>query len=71
MSTLISVIHVIISIALIALVLIQTSEGGMGSAFGGSAINRTKRGVEKAMMIATIVLAVLFSLTSMGNVVLS
>lgn len=70
MSNIISIVHVLLSIAIIVLVLIQTSEGGMGSAFGDSAINHTKRGAEKAMMIATIVFVLLFSLTSLGNVAL-
>lgn len=50
--------------------MMQTSEGGMGSAFGGSAVYHTKRGIERFLLFFTIFLTVAFSLTSLGNVIL-
>ena len=64
------IIHVLISISLIALVLIQTEGSGLGgSAFGGGEIYHSKRGIERGLFIITIVIAVLFSLSSVANVV--
>jgi preprotein translocase subunit SecG len=65
-----TIIHIIACIGLIALVLLQTSEGGLGSAFGGGEIYHTKRGIEKLFFIMTIVLALVFTATSIGNVFL-
>ena len=70
MELLISIVHVLISLGLIILILLQTSEGGLGSAFGGGMVFHTKRGVEKVMMYATVILAFLFTATSVLNVVL-
>lgn len=50
-----------ISALLIIVILLQQRGGGLSSAFGGSAVEySTKRGVEKVVFYATIVLAVLF-----------
>lgn len=56
--------HIAVSIGLIALILLQSSEGGLGSAFGGGDTYRTKRGAERMVFIATIVFAILFLITS-------
>lgn len=64
MNLIFTIIHIIIAIALIAVVLLQSSTGGLGSAFGGGEAYRTKRGAERVVFIATIVLAVLFLTTS-------
>ncbi len=68
MSTVLTVLQVIVSFGLIALILLQTSKGGLGSAFGGGEMYRTKRGAEKIVFTSTIVLAVLFLITSLLNV---
>ncbi|MBI2100392.1 MAG: preprotein translocase subunit SecG [Candidatus Vogelbacteria bacterium] len=63
-------LQVILSVLLVAAILVQRSEEGLGSAFGGSAgggIMHTKRGLEKILFISTIVLAILFVLTSILN----
>ncbi|HEY1037184.1 MAG TPA: preprotein translocase subunit SecG [Candidatus Paceibacterota bacterium] len=58
------IIQIVISVLLIVAVLLQQSEAGAGSAFGGGNDSvsswRTRRGFEKTLFIATIVLAVLF-----------
>lgn len=68
MKTLILIIHLALSITLVSLILLQTSKGGLGSAFGGGEFYRTKRGAERVVFTATIVTAVLFLLTSVINI---
>lgn len=61
--------QIIISLLLAASILLQAKGTGLGTAFGGSGeFYRSKRGVEKIVFIATIVLAVLFLLFSIANV---
>lgn len=61
MKTALNIIQIIVSIMLIATVLLQQKGVGLGSAFGGSSnIYSTKRGVDKVLFRATIVLSVLF-----------
>lgn len=61
-------IQIVLSILLIGLILLQQSEAGLGGAFGGgdgfSSGHHTKRGVEKTIFIATIVIAIMFVATS-------
>lgn len=64
MKTIILIVHIIVSIGLISLILLQTSQGGLGSTFGGGEAYRTKRGAERVVFIGTILLAVLFLITS-------
>jgi len=58
----IKIIQIIIAILLMASVLLQNRESGLSSAFGGSGSNvyMTKRGADKFLFYATIVLAVIF-----------
>jgi len=64
----IKIAQVVVSILLIVAILLQNRGAGLGSAFGGSGgVYLTKRGLEKKLFIATIVLAVLFfSLSFLG-----
>lgn len=62
------ILHIVVSVGLIGLILLQSSKGGLGSAFGGGESFRTKRGAEKVVFNSTIVLAVIFLLTSILNV---
>ena len=67
----ISVLQIIISIALIGAVLLQAPEGGLSPAFsGGGEMYRSKRNIEKFLIVATIVLAALLVLLSMVQVFL-
>jgi protein translocase SecG subunit len=61
-----------IQIALAALltvtILLQQSDAGLGRAFGGGDISsafHTKRGFEKKLFIATIIIAILFILSAL------
>ena len=69
MSTYLNIVQIIVSVALIALAVMQSKEAGLGRMFGGdSSIYRTRRGVEKTIFQLTIIMAVVFFLTSMLNV---
>ncbi len=60
-------IQVILSVLLVIAVLMQRSASGLGGAFGGgdaSSTFSTRRGVEKTLFNATIVIAILFVLTT-------
>ncbi|MHB0858895.1 MAG: preprotein translocase subunit SecG [Anaerolineae bacterium] len=71
MSPYLNVIQIIVSIALIAITVMQSKSAGAGRMFGGdSSIYRTRRGVEKTMYNLTIVLAVIFFLVSLLSVLL-
>jgi len=66
---LLNLIQIIISILLITAILLQQRGTGLSSAFGGQGnIYRTKRGLEKSLHIATIILAALFLLTALLNI---
>lgn len=64
------IIHLLVAISLIAFILLQTSKGGLGSAFGGGEIYRTRRGAERIVFVATVVAAAIFLLTSIANLFL-
>lgn len=71
MSKLVTIIQIVSAILLIVAILLQQRGVGLGSAFGGEgAIYRTKRGVEKGIFIATIVLAVIFFASALASVIL-
>ena len=60
-----------ISLLLIAGILLQQRSGGLSHVFGGTGgLYRTRRGVERSIFIATIVLAVLFIATAVLNIIL-
>ncbi|NLD43456.1 MAG: preprotein translocase subunit SecG [Chloroflexi bacterium] len=70
MSVYLDIIQILISAALITLTVLQRKGGGLGSLSGDSSIYRTRRGVEKTLHNLTIVLAVVFGLTSVLSVIL-
>ena len=58
--------QITLSVLLIVSILLQSQGAQVGSAFGGAGtIYRTKRGVEKILFRATIVLGVLFAVTAL------
>ena len=64
------VIQMTLSALLIVCVLLQARGSDVGGAFGAtSAVYRTRRGIEKSLFRATIVLAVLFALISLVRLV--
>ena len=70
MKTIFLITHIVVSVLLMSLVLLQTSKGGLGSAFGEIGFYRTKRGAEKMIFWATIITACLFLITSVVNLLL-
>ncbi|MEK7118993.1 MAG: preprotein translocase subunit SecG [Patescibacteria group bacterium] len=67
MKPIILTVHLIVTLSLITLILLQNSKGGLGSAFGGGEWYRTKRGAEKIVFVATIIASVAFLATSMAT----
>ena len=66
-------IQIVLAVALVACVLLQQSGAAVGGAFGGdnfSAAYHTRRGSEKFLFYATIVIAVLFAVSSFAALVL-
>lgn len=61
-------IQIVLSLLLIGGVLLQQTDAGLGSAFGGgdgfSSGHHTKRGAEKIIFNTTIVVAILFAVIS-------
>jgi preprotein translocase subunit SecG len=69
MRTSLLIIQIVISVALITAVLFQVKGGGLGGIFGqADSVFRTKRGIEKYLFIATIVLVVIFVALSIVSV---
>lgn len=66
MQQVIFLIQIIIGVLLILVILIQQKGTGLGTAFGGDmSFYRTKRGAEKLLFYATIVLSTVFILFSL------
>ena len=60
--------QIIVSIALVAAILLQSRGTGLSGTFGGdSAVYRSRRGVERRLWQFTIVLLVLFVAFSVGS----
>ena len=73
MIQILSYVQIAVSILLIAGILLQRSEASLGAAFGGdSAVGGrfTRRGFEKTLFQATLVLAILFAILSFATFLL-
>ena len=67
-SSILSASQIVLAILLAASILVQARGSGVGLAFGGDGnVYRTRRGVEKKLHVATIVLAVLFLGVALAN----
>lgn len=65
MKAAISLIQIIISALLILVIIIQQKGSGLGAAFGSNfSFYRSKRGAEKLLFYATIVLSVAFFISA-------
>ncbi len=73
MKSLLPYIQIILSVLLVAAILLQRTSAQVGGAFGGSdnwsSAYHTRRGLEKWLFTATIVIAVLFALSALLNLV--
>ncbi len=66
------IVQIIVAIALIVVILLQTPTMGLGGIFGGdSSVARSRRGVEKTLYQITIALSVAFFLISVITVVVA
>lgn len=64
-------IQVIIALAVVGAILIQRNDAALGGMFGGGdSVAHTKRGIERGLFMATIVLAVLFIITAILSLLL-
>ena len=69
--TTLNIIQIVISVLLIGSILLQQRGGGLTSTFGGSGtLYGTRRGVERGILWATIVLTALFFATAILNILL-
>jgi len=67
LSSILPWVQIILSVVLIIAIILQQSGAGLGGAFGGgdgAAINHTRRGAEKVLFQATIVIAILFAIST-------
>lgn len=64
MAVFVNIALIVLSVALVAAILLQSRGGGLGSAFGGDAMAgtqyKTRRGLERTLFQVTIGLSVLF-----------
>ncbi len=67
MQTLFYVIQIVLSVTLVAVILLQVKNAGLGSSFGGSdaSIYTTRRGLDRVLFQFTIILSVVFVVTSL------
>lgn len=65
-------IQIVLSVLLVAGILLQQSAAGLGGAFGDnfSSAFHTRRGFEKTLFNATIVIAILFVITAVASFLL-
>ncbi len=73
MKSLLPYIQIILSVIMVALILLQQTGAQVGGAFGGSdnlsSAYHTRRGLEKGLFLATIIIAVLFALSALINLI--
>ena len=72
MANTLKILQMIFAVLLVVVILLQQKGSGLGSAFGGEGnVYRSRRGAEKMLFYATIVLAVLFCVTAALSVFLN
>ena len=67
-------VQLVLSALLVACILLQRTGASLGGAFGADNFSsgfHTRRGLEKTLFYATIILAVLFALSALINLLLS
>ncbi len=73
MKSLLPYIQIILSVLLVAAILLQRTGAQVGGAFGGSdnfsSAFHTRRGFEKVLFATTIVIAILFTVSALINLV--
>jgi len=71
LQTYLNLAQIVIAIALIVVIMLQTKGAALGSVFGrsDSAVYKTRRGVEKTVFNVTIGLSIVFFVLAMFNVI--
>lgn len=73
MKSLLPYIQIILSVVLVAIILLQRTGAQVGGAFGGndnfSSAFHTRRGMEKILFIITIIVAILFAVSALLNLI--
>lgn len=65
--TILTIINLVTAVLLIVAILLQQKGAGMGAAFGGSSsVYTTRRGLDRTLFQATIVLSVVFFATAIA-----
>ena len=72
MATYLNLAQIVIAVALIAVIMLQTKGAALGGVFGrsDSAVYKTRRGVEKTIFNVTIGLSVVFFVMAILHVIL-
>jgi preprotein translocase subunit SecG len=66
-----NIVQILLAVSLMLAILLQNRNSGLSGLFGGSGgVYQTKRGLEKNLFYATIMIAVLFFLISLANVIM-
>jgi preprotein translocase subunit SecG len=65
--------QIVLAIAIIAIVMLQAKDAGLSNMFGGGdmGVSHTRRGVEKTMFQATIVMGILFLVLALVTVIVA
>ena len=70
LTSILNISQIVLSVLLVACILLQARGAGLGAAFGGEGnVYRTKRGIEKRLFQATVVVAILFFGVALANVI--
>jgi preprotein translocase subunit SecG len=72
MSTYFHIAQIIIGVALIGIIILQSRQsGGAGGVFGGAggAVHRKRRGVERTIFLLTIILSLVFFIIAIANAI--
>lgn len=63
-----NIVEIVLAVLLIAGILLQARGSGLGAAFGGDgSVFRTRRGIEKRLHTATILVAIGFFAVALAN----
>ncbi len=73
MKSLLPYVQIILSVLLVAAILLQRTGAQIGGAFGGSdtmsSAYHTRRGLEKTLFTATIIIAILFAVSALVSLI--
>lgn len=72
MAQILQIIQIVSSLLIVALVLLQRSNGDMGSTLGSDngSFMQTRRGAERLLFVLTIIVAIIFAGSALASVIL-